>query len=251
MIQQSENSSDFVLPWSKADLHIHTRLSDAGPSPRQVVEHVRRHTDLAAIAITDHDRIEGGLQVRDVAARYGLQVIVGEEVSTAEGHLLALFIEERIAPGRPFADTVAQVHAQGGLAVAAHPYDIISHSLLGRRGHMSEEALAVLPLDGVEVLNGSLVRHIANARAALMAQRLGFTALGGSDAHHLAVIGQAYTWFPGRTADDLRRAIVEGTATAGGQSWRARQYLSWLAGCLIPRTLRRAYGAVRAYGQEV
>ncbi len=249
MTQESGNPRDFALPWSKADLHIHTRLSDAGPSPLQVIEHVRRRTDLAAIAITDHDCIDGGLQVRDVAARHGLPVIVGEEVSTADGHLLALFIEERIAPGRPLEDTVAEVHAQGGLAVVAHPYDSISRSLFGRGGSRVEETLALLPLDGVEVLNGSLVRHAANVRAACMAQRLGFTALGGSDAHHLAVIGQAYTWFPGRTAEDLRRAIIDGTAAAGGRSWRARQYVSWVAGCLIPRTLRRACGAVRAYGQ--
>ncbi len=238
-----------MLQWSKADLHIHTNLSDAGPSPLQVVQHVLRHTDLAVIAITDHDRLDGGLRVRAQAEQYGLQVIVGEEVSTADGHLLALFIEERIAPGQPIEESIAQVHAQGGLAVVAHPYDFISQSLFGRHGRRwSEEALAALPLDGVEVLNGSLVRHIANVRASHMAERLGFTALGGSDAHHLAVVGQAYTWFPGCTAEDLRRAISDGSVAAGGRSWRARQYLSWIGGCLIPRTLRRACGAARAYG---
>jgi len=94
------------------------------------------------------------------------------------------------------------------------------------------------------VLNGSLVRHIANARAAWLAQQLSFTALGGSDAHHLAVVGQAYTCFPGHTAEDLRRAITEGRTEAGGRPWRMRQYLSWVAGCFIPRTLRRARSAV-------
>jgi len=244
-----DNYTDSAPQWSKADLHIHTNLSDAGPSPLQVVQHVLRHTDLAAIAFTDHDRIDGGLRVRGLAEQYGLQVIVGEEVSTADGHLLALFIEERIAPGRTIEETIAEVHAQGGLAIVAHPYDFVSQSLLGRHSRgWSEEALGALPLDGVEVLNGSLVRHIANVHAARMAQRLGFTALGGSDAHHLGVVGQAHTWFPGHTAEDLRQAIIDGTVTAGGQSWRARQYLSWVAGCLVPRTLRRAYGAVRAYG---
>lgn len=248
MTQLFDHCVDSGLQWSKADLHIHTRLSDGGPSPMQVVDHVLRHTDLSVIAITDHNCMDGGVRVRNLAEYYGLQVIVGEEVGTADGHLLALFIEEPLAPGRPIEETVAEVHAQGGLAVVAHPYDIVSSSLFGHGGRRwTEEALADLPLDGVEVLNGSLVRHMANMRAAYMAQRLGFTAVGGSDAHHLAVIGQAHTRFPGRTAEDLRQAIIAGTTEAGGQPWRTRQYLSWVAGCLIPRTIRRAYGAVRAY----
>lgn len=230
-------------------MHIHTHLSDGGPTPLQVVEHVLRNTDLAVIAITDHNRMDGGLRVRGLAEHYGLEVIVGEEVGTADGHLLALFVEEPVAPGRPMEDTVAAIHAQGGLAIVAHPYDFISSSLMGRGPRRwTEDALATLPLDGVEVLNGSLVRHVANMRAAHTARRLGLTMVGGSDAHHLAVIGQAHTLFPGRTAADLRQAILTGATQAGGQPWRLRQYLSWVAGCFIPRTVRRARGAVRAYG---
>ncbi len=249
MIQQPE----FVRPsseyWGKADLHIHTHLSDGGPSPERVVEHVAHHTDLDVIAVTDHNRIAGGLRARDHAERRGLalQVIVGEEVATADGHLLALFIDEPVAPGRPMEDSIAAVHEQGGLAVASHPFDMISSSLMGRgsRGWSLEE-LALLPLDGMEVLNGSLVQHVANARAALLAHSLGFTPTGSSDAHHLAVIGRAHTRFPGNTAEDLRRAILAGSAMPGGASWQWRNYLSWISGCLIPRTLRRTYYAVRA-----
>lgn len=233
--------------WGKADLHIHTRLSDGGPTPNQVVAHVLRRTNLNVIAITDHNRIEGGLRVRDLAARHGLHVVVGEEVATADGHLLALFIEEPVAPGLAFEETIARVHAQNGLAIAAHPYNAISDSLLGRGPRRwTREGLAALQLDGVETLNASLVPHVANLRAGLLAQGLGFTPVGGSDAHHLAVIGRAYTRFPGRTAEDLRRAILAGTATAGGQSWRWRQYLSWISGCLIPRAIRRAYVLARS-----
>jgi predicted metal-dependent phosphoesterase TrpH len=232
--------------WAKADLHIHTRLSDGGPSPEQVVDHVVRRTDLSVIAITDHNRIDGSVRVRERAARHGLQVVVGEEVSTADGHLLGVFLQDTIAPGMSMEETIAAVHEQGGLALAAHPFDLISSSLLGRGGRSwTEEELVALQLDGLETLNASLVRHMANARAGLLAQGLGFTSVGGSDAHHLAVIGRAHTLFPGRTAEDLRRAILLGTASAAGQSWRWRQYLSWVSGCFIPRTIRRAYMALR------
>lgn len=239
----------FPAGWGKADLHIHTHLSDGGPSPIQVVEHVLRRTDLDVIAFTDHDRIDAGLRARDLAARNGLHVIVGEEVSTADGHLLALYLEERIAPGRPIEETVAAVHAQGGLAIAAHPFDRISRGLLSRGSRpWTLEQLQALQLDGIEALNGSLVQHIANVRARILAEKLGLAPTGGSDGHHLAVIGRAHTQFPGRTAEDLRRAILNGTAVAAGDPWRCRQYLSWVSGCLIPRTIRRAHNFARGYG---
>lgn len=248
MVRYTEETWSCPHSWGKADLHVHTRLSDGGPSPEEVVAHVLRHTDLSAIAITDHNRLEGGLKVRDLAQRRGLQVVVGEEVSTVDGHLLALFIEERIRPGLSVEETVAEVHAQGGLAIAAHPFDLMSHGLFGRHARLwTPEALLRLRLDGVEALNGSLVRQMANVRAGLFAQRFGLTAVGGSDAHHLAVIGRAHTRFPGRTAEDLRRAILTGTAEPSGQQWRWRQYLSWIPGCFIPRTIRRVHALSRAY----
>ena len=249
MTQQAEYTRAFPDRWGKADLHIHTHLSDGGPAPEQVVEHVARRTDLDVIAVTDHNRIAGGLRARDYCERRGLalQVVVGEEVATADGHLLALYISDQIAPNQPIEDTIAAVHEQGGLAVVSHPFDLISSSLLGRgsRGWTLEE-LALLPLDGMEALNGSLVQHGANVRAMLLAHSLGFTATGSSDAHHLAVIGRAHTCFPGHTAEDLRRAILAGAAVPGGASWQWRNYLSWVSGCLIPRTLRRTCAAVRA-----
>jgi len=108
--------------WTKADLHVHTTCSDGHASVREVVEHAARQTDLPVIAITDHNTIEGALQARTLAREYRIEVVVGEEVSTADGELLALFIERRLAPGRPAAETIAAVHEQGGLCVAAHPY---------------------------------------------------------------------------------------------------------------------------------
>ena len=91
-----------TLAWNKADLHIHTTYSDdATASVEDVLEYVANRTDLRVIAITDHDEIEGALKAQRLAKDYGIEVIVGEEVSTNEGHLLALFIEHFLAPGRP------------------------------------------------------------------------------------------------------------------------------------------------------
>src|SRR6266571_1280847 len=107
----------------RADLHMHTNFSDGWPSPSELVDHVVRRTDLDVIAVTDHDTIEGALRARDRAARRrGPQVIVGEEVSSRDGHILALFLEARIKPSMPAAVTVNAIHEQDGIAIAAHPF---------------------------------------------------------------------------------------------------------------------------------
>ncbi|MCS7295022.1 MAG: PHP domain-containing protein, partial [Chloroflexota bacterium] len=81
----------------KADLHIHTRYSDGLATFEEVVQWANDRTDLDVIAITDHEDVEGALRARELAAKrgYRVEVVVGAEVTTLQGHLLALFIEER------------------------------------------------------------------------------------------------------------------------------------------------------------
>ena len=80
----------------KADLHIHTRISDGMASVETVLERAEHATDLDVIAITDHEDVRGGLEARELAAKRGLkvEVVPGAEITTRHGHLLALFIEE-------------------------------------------------------------------------------------------------------------------------------------------------------------
>src|ERR1700738_1359564 len=106
-----------------AALHLHTSYSDGWPSPAEVVDHVTLETSLDVIAITDHDTIEGALRAAEHSERTaGVPVIAGEEVSSRQGHILGLFLERRIPPGLSAAATVDEIHNQGGLAIAAHPF---------------------------------------------------------------------------------------------------------------------------------
>ena len=91
----------------RADLHIHTLASDGTAGLVDILDHVEQATDLDVIAITDHERVDAALAARVIAAERGLraEVIVGEEVSTRGGHLLALFITERVAPWRSLRTT--------------------------------------------------------------------------------------------------------------------------------------------------
>jgi predicted metal-dependent phosphoesterase TrpH len=137
---------------SKADLHMHTSWSDGAASVPELLAHVAATADLRLIAITNHDSITGARQAVQIARSFGVEVTVGEEVSTAEGHLLALFIDTFLPPGRPAAETIAAIHAQGGLAIAPHPFDRSVPSLSSAHRWLSD-----WPLDAIEGFNAGVI----------------------------------------------------------------------------------------------
>ncbi|NJN67206.1 MAG: PHP domain-containing protein [Chloroflexaceae bacterium] len=232
--------------WSKADLHIHTNYSsDALATVEDVLDYAANQTNLRVLAITDHNAIDGALEAHRLARAYGLEVVVGEEVSTTEGHLLALFLEHFVPPGRSAAETIAAVHAQGGLCVAAHPYGLLVPSM-GWKGlrTRSQGPSSEWPLDGLECFNASLRLPSNNATARSVCQRLNLAHCGGSDSHHLSTIGLGYTLFPGSTAEDLRRAIQMRQTRAEGMPWgvgRTVEYLRLKAKSMIRDLTGRAF----------
>ncbi len=214
--------------WSKADIHIHTTYSiDGTADVEEVLAYVARKTDLRVIAITDHDTIDGALEARRIAGKYGVEVVVGEEVSTSDGHLLALFIEEFVVPGRPAAETIAAVHAQGGLCIAAHPYAWVVPSM-GWAGLRERQRSKVWHLDGVEGFNASLWMPTSNQNAVAAGKEFNLAVCGGSDSHQLSTIGLGYTRFLGFSAEDLRASIQARQTQPGGISWGWRRTVEYV-----------------------
>ena len=184
------------------------------------------------LAVTDHDEIQGAREARAFAHDHrelGVDVVVGEEISTLNGHLLGLYLEERVPPRLPALETIELIHAQGGLAVAAHPFHPIRGSA---RGHRTIAALVPdLPLDALEIVNNAGVfSWFYDAWAALRNVDWALPVTGGSDAHDVWYVGSAVTRFPGRDAADLRRALVAGLT-------RAHRDWSWTVDKL-PRHVR-------------
>jgi predicted metal-dependent phosphoesterase TrpH len=246
----SDQETHSVIQLSKADLHIHTRHSDGAPSVPELLAFVAGHTDLRLIAVTDHDSVAGARQASQLARDFGLEVVMGEEVSTAEGHLLALFVESFLPPGRPAAETIAAIHAQGGLAIAPHPFDRSVPSL-GRpaaRGDARGIARPGWHFDAVEGFNAGVIwsQRGCNRAAQAAAQDLGLPATGGSDAHTLATVGQGYTLFPGGSADDLYRAIKAGEVRWGGSYWSLSQYIDMGRQLVRQHGLRGSLGLAAA-----
>jgi predicted metal-dependent phosphoesterase TrpH len=228
---------------SKADLHIHTTASDGAANVPELLEHVARTSDLRVIAVTDHDSIAGAKEAARLGAQFGLDVIMGEEVSTADGHLLALFIDTFLAPGRPAAETIAAIHAQGGLAIAPHPFDRSGPSL-GRHGLQHAGWI----FDAVEGFNAGVIwsQRGCNRAAQRVAAAMSLPVVGGSDAHTLATTGLGYTLVPGSDANDLYRAIQAGQVGWGGCYWGPGQYVDMIRRLVRQHSLRGALGLAAA-----
>jgi len=194
----------------KADLHVHTSHSDGMADARAVLEYVEAHTALEVLAITDHDDIRGALKAREIWARghYRFELVTGVELTTIEGHLLALFVEEPLPNLCHMEEALEAIRKQGGLAVAPHPMNPFTRSLGERELRRAEG------LHGIEAASCSPGGAMRRAKALALNRELGLAEVGGSDAHFLDFIGGAYTTFPGSTASELKQAILSRETSA-------------------------------------
>ena len=203
----------------RADLHIHTIASDGIDDVVAIVERAADRDDLDLIAITDHERIDAALAGRSIAHDRGLaiDVIVGEEVTTLGGHLLALFIDRPIRPYRSLGRTIAAVHEAGGLAIPAHPlvpYPLCAQGWVLRR--LLDDADNAVRPDALETFNPTALGRPWHDRVVRFADEQHLAHIGNSDAHAVEAVGSGWTTFPGRSAADLRAAIAAGTTEHGG-----------------------------------
>ncbi len=198
------------------DLHCHTRASFDSLAPIASVVRAAAARGLTHLAITDHDRIDGALEARDLAPG-GLTVIVGEECRTADGDLICIFLQEAVPPGRPAAYTIAAVREQGGLVGIPHPFDRLRGSLL-RDKRM--EALAA-QVDWVEAWNARLLGGGGNDRAAAFAREHGLPGVASSDSHSVLEVAVAYTAMHGdpSTAAGLLAALQGPLELVPGRAW--------------------------------
>jgi len=170
------------------DLHCHTSSSFDSLARPDAVMRAAVSRGLTHLAITDHDRIDGALRARD-AAPDGLTVIVGEEVKTADGDLVAIFIEKLVPPGLTAVETIVAIREQGGLVGVPHPFD-----RLRGYGRKSGADLADIAdrVDWVEAYNARVVGGSANERAALFALEHELPGVCASDSHTVMEVGVSY-----------------------------------------------------------
>ena len=239
----SDGSRAFV------DLHVHTSASfDSLASPESQVKAAAAR-GLTHLAITDHDTIDGALAAKAYVAREGLGVaiLVGQEVRTSSGDLIAVFLREPIESGLAPAEAIAAVRAQGGLVGIPHPFDKYRGSLLAgsessadARDAADEEASAdaapagstgragpadLAPLvDWVEAHNARIMVGDGNERAAAFAREHGLPGVAVSDAHSTLELGVAYVVLDGdpSTPDGLLAALPAAELVTGRATYFVR-----------------------------
>ncbi len=208
-----------------ADLHIHTRYGDGMATVPELLRHVEESATLDVIGVTEHDTLRAAEEARDAHARgrFRFEIVCGMEVTTLDGHLLALWIDEPVPSFTHIEHALAAIHRQGGLAIAPHPLSWLTRSV----GARTFARVAAVRNDGVyfdaiEEYNASPAGRVTSAKARRLNRgHLHLAPVGCSDAHFLQSIGSARTRFDGSSALDLRSAIAaSATVAEGGPSPR-------------------------------
>jgi len=210
----------------RADLHTHTKYSGLGvfpmlgfyypESPTEpdalVGEAERKGLDL--VCITDHNTTKGALRVKNRES-----VVVGEEITTLDGEVIGLFLSDEIRARMSAAETIDEIHEQGGIAIVPHPYSVICHSL----GDMAFS----LDVDGIETFNAYHRDGYSNRIAQIESYGSDKAHVGGSDAHYIDMIGNGYTLFDGSSGEDLYRALKNRRTEADGSLTPLIQGIRW------------------------
>ena len=174
----------------RVDCHLHTVASGDAVLTLEQLAGRARQTGLEVVCITDHN--ETSAAVTAAERDLGVRVILGEEIRTADGDVIGLFLTERIPYVLPLAEVTARIRAQGGLVYAPHPFDQVRSSV----GRVLPGLCAEGAVDIIEVFNAKIADPALNDRAAELAAAYGLPGAAGSDAHDAPGVGAAYLEMP-------------------------------------------------------
>jgi hypothetical protein len=180
----------------KADMHIHTEISDGRTRVEDLVD-IALEVGLGCIAVTDHNTVAAYDMLKDDGR---IIVVPGVEITSSEGHILAYGITEDIPKGMSVLDTVNAIHEKGGLAFVPHPYRMWSG--IGEKNIIPE-------FDGLEALNRRSSKA-SNIKSLALAKSVGKPVVAGSDSHTPDTIGKGYIEIPDscRTWQDVMAAVM-------------------------------------------
>src|SRR5437879_2949087 len=157
-------------------MHTHCEASPDSRTP--IAEQARgvRAAGIDVICATDHNTIDGGLQLRELAD--GFRVVIGEEISSRDGEIIGLFLERAVPRDLTGEETIARIHDQGGLVVVPHPFS------MNRRYHMKRASLDRLRshIDALEIFNAREAIFPNNRAAARYGKAHNLAGTAGRDA---------------------------------------------------------------------
>lgn len=184
----------------KADFHTHSTVSPDGALAPKHYQRMLQRRSLDCIAVTDHNTIAAAQQLH---AELGDAIIVGEEITTAEGEIIGLYLTETIPPNLSAAETVQRIHAQGALVYVPHPFETV------RKG-LNESVLKQIA-DGVDIMevhNGRAVFQNRTSQALAWIAAHGVPGAASSDAHGVAGWGRTYSMLEAMPTRDTLVALL-------------------------------------------
>ena len=193
----------------QADLHVHTTYSkDSLITPKDLIYYSKKR-GLNAVAVTDHNSLDGAYKI---AKETDFLIIPGMEVSSSDGHIVALNVKELIPRGFSAVETVELIHRAGGVAIACHPYVLFKGCLRDKVG---------ATFDAIEVINARAFPFKRSVKKAEeTAKSLNLPRVAGTDAHYGPQIGYGYTVIEASepSVEAIAKAIVEGHCQPFGSS---------------------------------
>jgi len=188
----------------KVDFHVHTCYSGDSLTSLEAVIETCRKRGLGKVAITDHNTIAGALALSEMAPDL---VIVGEEIKTDVGEIIAYFLKEEVPKGLPVREAIARVREQGGVVGIPHPLDRLRREAMGLTHLLS----IIEQVDALEAFNARTTFPSDNRRALDLAREWGLLVTAGSDAHIAWEIGYAYVEMPAfNDKDEFLRSLAQG-----------------------------------------
>ena len=207
----------------KYELHCHSIHSKGSKiywegimAPRQIPRALKR-MGFGGFALTDHDTVAGLKEAELESRKLGMVFIPGIEIFTASGHLIGLGVRKPLKKGMPLGRALDAIHAEGGIAVAPHPFDLRGEGV----GDESSRA------DAIEAFNSLNLTRFENYVACKYARRLGMPIVGGSDAHSPEMLGRTINHIEAHDADSAIEQIVKGKVDVEGRYIRIPDVVSW------------------------
>ncbi|MBI5354092.1 MAG: PHP domain-containing protein [Chloroflexi bacterium] len=185
------------------EFHCHTYASkDSLTRPVDLISAARRK-GIDRVIVTDHNTISGAREAQAIDPEL---IIVGEEIMTTKGEILAAFVTEEIPANLAPQKTIQLLREQGAFISVSHPFDE-----LRKGGWMETDLLEILPLvDAIEVYNSRCMLPRFNRRAGLFAQRYNVAGTVGSDAHAAFEVGRSLMLLDQFSGPDEMRKIIRG-----------------------------------------
>jgi predicted metal-dependent phosphoesterase TrpH len=174
----------------RLEVHTHTKYSHDSSLNKWLYLFMLKIRKINTIAITDHNEISGAIEFKDFLERYGINVIIGEEIFTNKGEVIGLFLSQKIEPGKSVRDTILEIKKQGGIVYIPHPYDEKRYKTV-----LPEEEIKnnIDLIDIIEIHNGrNICSYFSDHQLSIANKYPSALKLVGSDAHTFIELGRNY-----------------------------------------------------------